>query len=200
MDGAGFSRVMLPLWPKLAYAAYIGVLGPVYARQYGPGNFLWFSDVALLLGCVAIWLEHSLLASTQAIAIVVPDTLWTIEFATRLMTGARLTGLTDYMFDASISRFVRALSLFHVWLPLALVWIVSRVGYDSRALIVQTVAGTAVLAASYLLTDPRENVNLVHRWGSLRGVRALALSAIVFPVACYVPAHLVLRALMPPAR
>jgi hypothetical protein len=190
---------MLPVWPKLAYTTYVAVLVPAYVRQYGPGNFLWFSDVALLLGCAAIWLEHPLLTSTQAVAVVVPDVLWTIEFTARVVTGARLTGLTDYMFDRSIPAFVRALSLFHVWLPIALVWMVWRVGYDARALLLQTIVGSVVLAASYLFTDPRENVNSVHRWGTIRGVSALAVSAIIFPFTFYLPAHLAFRVLMPPA-
>jgi hypothetical protein len=47
---------MLPIWLKLSYSAFVTVLVPVYTRQYGWANFLWFSDVALLLGCVAVWL------------------------------------------------------------------------------------------------------------------------------------------------
>lgn len=121
---------MLPMWLKLSYSAFVALLVPIDTRQYGWGNFLWFSDVALLLGCVAIWLEHPLLASTQAVAVVIPEAFW-------LTTGTRLLGLTDYMFYASIPRFVRALSLFHVWLPCVLVWLVWRLGYDRRAFLVQ---------------------------------------------------------------
>ena len=59
---------MLPIEPKVAYTAFVAVLVPVYLRQYGPGNFLWFSDIALFAGCLALWLELPLLASMQAIA------------------------------------------------------------------------------------------------------------------------------------
>jgi hypothetical protein len=190
---------MIPTWLKLAYAAFVAVLVPIYTRQYGPGNFLWFSDVALLLGCVAVWLEHPLLASMQAVAVVVPEGFWILEFVLRLTTGTRLVGLTDYMFDQSISRFVRALSLFHLWLPCVLVWAVWRLGYDRRAFLIQTGVGMVVLALSYALTPAEDNVNWVPRWGRIRGRPALLLSVVVFPIAFYLPAHLVLRAFAPAA-
>jgi hypothetical protein len=183
------------MWLKLSYSAFVAVLVPVYTRQYGWGNFLWFSDVALLLGCVAIWLEHPLLASTQAVAVVIPEAFWILEFVLRLTTGTRLLGLTDYMFDESIPRFVRALSLFHVWLPCVLVWVVWRLGYDRRAFLIQTGLGTIVLVSSYLLTSPEDNVNWVHRWGSVRGLPAFLVSTILFPLAFYLPAHLALGAI-----
>jgi hypothetical protein len=183
------------MWLKLSYSAFVAVLVPVYTRQYGWGNFLWFSDVALLLGCVAIWLEHPLLASTQAVAVVIPEAFWILEFVLRLTTGTRLLGLTDYMFDESIPRFVRALSLFHVWLPCVLVWVVWRLGYDRRAFLIQTGLGMIVLVSSYLLTSPEDNVNWVHRWGSVRGLPAFLLSTILFPLAFYLPAHLALGAI-----
>jgi hypothetical protein len=186
---------VLPLWLKLSYSAFVAVLVPIYMRQYGWGNFLWFSDVALLLGCVAIWLEHPLLASTQAVAVVIPEAFWILEFVLRLTTGTRLLGLTDYMFDESIPRFVRALSLFHVWLPCVLVWVVWRLGYDRRAFLIQTGLGMIVLVLSYLLTSPEDNVNWVHRWGSIRGLPAFLLSTIVFPFLFYLPAHLALGAI-----
>lgn len=187
---------MLPIWLKLSYTAFVVVLVPAYVREYGPGNFLWFSDVALFLGLAAIWLEHPLLASTQAVAVVVPESLWIIEFVLRVTTGVRVVGLTDYMFDASIPQVVRALSLFHVWLPAVLIWVVFRLGYDRRAFAVQVALGSALLITSYVLTGPEENVNWVHRWGSLAGPWPLVLSVVAFPLAFYLPAHLVLRATM----
>ena len=38
----------IPVWLKIAYTAFAAAIVPVYARQYGWRNFLWFSDVALL--------------------------------------------------------------------------------------------------------------------------------------------------------
>ena len=53
-----------PLALKLAYTAFMAVLIPVYAYYYGPANFLYFCDVALLLTLAGIWLDNRLLVST----------------------------------------------------------------------------------------------------------------------------------------
>ena len=59
------------------------------------------------------------------------------------------------------ARLLRGLSLFHVALPVVLVWALTQLGYDRRALLVQTILGTIVLILSDLLTDPAENTNWV---------------------------------------
>ena len=35
---------LIPLWLKLAYTAFMAVLVPLYLRNYGPTNFLYFCD------------------------------------------------------------------------------------------------------------------------------------------------------------
>ena len=72
------SRVPLPL--KLAYTAFMAVLIPVYWHYYGPTNFLYFCDVALILTLIAIWPENALLISMCAIGILVPQALWVADF------------------------------------------------------------------------------------------------------------------------
>ena len=190
---------MLPIEPKVAYTAFVAVLVPVYLRQYGPGNFLWFSDIALFAGCLALWLELPLLASMQAIAVLIPELLWTADFVLRLVRGRGLGGgtMTQYMFDTSIPRATRALSLFHLWLPPALIWMVWRMGYDRRALAAQVVSGGILVIASRLLTDPKENVNWAHQWPFFQGRWPVVLGVLLMPVVFYLPAHLLLSALMP---
>ena len=68
-------RRRIPLWLKALYTAFVAAIVPVYARQYGWRNFLWFSDIALLLTTPALWLERPLLASMQAVSVTVPETL-----------------------------------------------------------------------------------------------------------------------------
>jgi hypothetical protein len=185
--------------PRVLYTAFVLVLVPAYVGHYGPVNFLWLSDIALFTGCIALWLRHSLLASMQAVAVLVPETVWNVDFLLRATFGVRLLGMTDYMFDPAIPLFVRTLSLFHVWLPVVLVWMVWRFGYDRRAFLVQTAVGTCVLVATYLLSSPDVNINVVHRVGQIRGLYALALTCVLFPALFYLPAHLVFRAVMRPS-
>ena len=70
----------VPLWLKFAYTAFVMVLVPVYWHYYGPTNFLYFCDVALLTGLAAIWLENPLLASAPAVGILLPQALWAVDF------------------------------------------------------------------------------------------------------------------------
>jgi hypothetical protein len=188
---------VIPLWLKISYTLFVCLIVPVYWRRYGPANFLWFSDIALLVTVPALWLESSLLASMMALAVALPELAWNVDFFARLTTGARLTGLSAYMFDRGISRFIRALSLFHVGLPLLLLWMLHRLGYDKRALVAQTFVAMIVLPLSYWFSGARQNVNWVYGFGGRPKARVPALwfltfLMVMFPLAIYLPTHLVL--------
>jgi hypothetical protein len=188
---------VIPVWLKLAHTVFVALLVPVYWRQYGPANFLWFSDIALLTLVPALWLESPLLVSMMALAVLAPELAWTVDFAGRLATGVSWLGLSAYMFDRGIPRAIRALSLFHLALPPLLLWLLARLGYDRRALLYQTLLAAVVLPLSYLAADPRENVNWVHGFGGRRqtwvpGPVFVALLIVAFTLVLYLPTHLVL--------
>ena len=171
-----------------------------YWRRYGPANFLWFSDIALLLTVPALWLESPLLVSMMALAVALPELAWNIDFFVRLTTGVSLLGLAAYMFDRRIPRFVRSLSLFHVGLPPLLIWLLYRLGYDKRAFIAQTVVAIVILPLSYFFSDPRQNINWVYGVGGKPQTRIpplwfLIFLILLFPLAVYLPTHLVLAKL-----
>lgn len=191
---SGNDGSVIPLWLKIAYTIYLCILVPVYWRHYGPANFLWFSDIALLVAVAALWAESSLLASMMALAVVLPELAWNADFLFRLATGAPLIGISSYMFDRGIPRSIRALSLFHVGLPLLLLWMVSRLGYDKRALLAQTCVAIIVLPLSYWFGGPSENINWVYGFGGPQSkVPApwfLAFLIVMFPLAIYLPTHL----------
>ncbi len=191
---------MIPLWIKLAYTLFVAVTVVVYAVKWGYGNFLWFSDIALIGTVPALWLESGLLAGMMTVSILLPEILWNLSYFVQLATRKRVSGLTDYMFDRSKPLYLRALSLFHVFLPVLLVWMISRLGYDRRALIAQTILAWVVLPLSYWLTKPEENVNWVHGFNNEMQKRAhpvvyLALLMIGFPVLLYLPTHYLLLTL-----
>jgi hypothetical protein len=191
---------MIPLWLKLAYTAFVVILIPVYAKKWGWRNFLWFSDIALLLTAPALWLESRWLASMIAVGILLPELFWNISFFVRLIARKRLGTLTDYMFDAEKPLWLRALSLFHIFLPVLVLWMVARLGYVPLAWIVQTAVAWIVLPLSYLLSPSRENINWVYGPGSrpqkhMPPLVYLGLLMIAFPVAFYLPTHLVLNQL-----
>ena len=126
---------MIPLWLKISHTLFVAVLVPVYWLRYGPANFLWACDIALLVTVVALWRESRLLASMMAVAVLLPELLWNLDFFLRLITGRDVIGLdaTGYMFNPQPPLPVRLLSLFHVFLPPLFLWLVRRLGYQARA-------------------------------------------------------------------
>jgi hypothetical protein len=109
---------VIPLGLKIVYTVFVCALVPIYWRQYGPANFVWFSDIALLALVPALWLENALLVSMMAVSVVFFEALWNADFFFHLSTGKSLIGLSAYMFDPKIPLFTRGLSCFHIVLPL----------------------------------------------------------------------------------
>ncbi len=149
----GINKYKVPMAAKVAGTAFLAVLVPIYLRTYGPTNFLWFCDAALILAVAGMWLESPLLISMCSVGILVPQILWLVDFGSGLL-GFYLFGLTGYMFDARIPVFIRGLSLFHGWLPLLLVWLLTRLGYDKRALASWTALAAGLLLACYFISPP----------------------------------------------
>lgn len=138
----------LPLAVKLGYTAFMMVLVPVYLHYYGPTNFLYFCDMALLITLVGVWTESPLLVSIPTVGIVGPQMLWVADFLFACF-GVNVTGLTGYMFDSSSSLLLRGLSLFHGWLPFFLLYLVWRLGYDRRAFAAWSALACALMLISY---------------------------------------------------
>lgn len=193
------SPQVIPLWLKLAYTLMTAIVLPVYWRKYGLANFLWFSDIALIGSTLALWLESSLIASTLTVGVLLPEILWNLGYFGRLLTGKRISGLTDYMFETEQPLWLRLLSLFHVPLTPVLLWMVWKLGYDPRALPVMLLLCWLVMPVCYFLTDPGRNINWAFGLGG-EGVRTrmhpLAylgmLMFLVFPP-LYLVTHLLLN-------
>jgi hypothetical protein len=203
------SQSRIPLWVKLLYTAFAVVLVPFYLHTYGPTNFLYFCDVALLMALVAVWKEDSLWASMPAVGILLPQALWMVDFLGGLI-GLRVVGMTAYMFDPGIALFARGLSLFHFWLPLFLLWILWRIGYDRRAFLAWTLLAWALILICYFLMpappapldNPNLPVNINYVYGLsdekpqawMSPLAYLGLMIVGLPVCVFLPTHLVLLA------
>ena len=196
-----FGADQIPLWIKIFVTLLVCVIVPVYWRHYGPGNFLWFSDIALLVVVPTLWVESALLTSMLTLSVGVLEIAWTIDFFVRLITGVSLLGLSSYMFERRIPPLVRALSLFHLALPALIFGMVYQLGYDRRALVAQTLVAWVVLPLSYLLTKPSENVNWVYGIGNkpqhfIPQRAYVVLLMALLPVVIYLPTHLLLSAIL----
>jgi hypothetical protein len=202
----------VPLVLKLAYTIFMAALVPVYWHYYGPTNFLYFCDLALILTLIGIWPENALLISMCCVGILIPQAVWLVDFFANL-AGVSLTGMTDYMFDAGHSRFLRSLSLFHGWLPILLVYLVWKTGYDRRALPFWTVLAWIVLPICFfLMPGPTAHpglmpVNINYVWGTSDLAAQTFVPAYIWflglliglPLLVYVPTHFVLLRMAPSA-
>jgi hypothetical protein len=171
-------------------------------------------DPGLLFTLFGIWLESPLLISLPAVGILLPQTLWCADFVVHL-SGGKLTGMTDYMFDAHRSLFLRGLSFFHGWLPFLLVYLLACLGYDRRALFGWTAICVVLCLICYFLlpaagaelANPQipRNVNYVFGMDdavpqsllpplAYLGVWTVALVSLVF-----IPTHFVLKKICKPA-
>ncbi len=149
----------IPFLVKCLYTAYMAVLIPVYWKTYGPTNFLYFCDIALIMTLFALWLESPLLVSAAAVGIVLPQALWAIDFiATGI--GWPLSGMTGYMYDDALPVHARFLSFFHFWLPFFLLWLLRRTGYDPKGLPLWTIiALVSVYICYFFLPAPPAPAN-----------------------------------------
>jgi len=147
------NRGKIPMTAKVAVTAFVVVLVPVYLDTYGPTNFLWFCDAALLLTVAGMWLESPLIISMCSVGILVPQCVWLVDFGGHLL-GFHFLGLTGYMYDAKLPWVTRGLSLFHGWLPVLLVWLLARLGYAKRALWAWTSAAAGLGLVCYWFTPP----------------------------------------------
>ena len=197
---AGTKHGAIPLWLKISYTLFVAGLAPVYWMRFGPTHFLWGSDIALFAMLIAVWRESRLITSTVAVAVLLPELAWNLDFFTRLIAGRGLTGLdaTAYMFNPAQPLWLRGLSLFHVFLPALLVWLLYRLGYDRRAWLAATLLCWVVLPATYLFTDPARNINWVFGLGAapqtwLPAPLYLMGLMLLFPLCVYLPTHLVLQ-------
>jgi len=188
----------IPLWFKAGYTAFVVVLVAIWLKHYGWRNLLWLSDIALIGAVPALWLEDARLASVLAVAVLLPEMLWNVDFAGRLLLRRRISGLTDYMFEHDRPLLLRRLSLFHVPLPLVLLSLLAAYGYADRI----ALPGAALLAALVLplsraVSTADKNINW--SWGlgpvqsRLPAPAYVGLLLLGFVALVFVPTHAILR-------
>jgi len=183
----------IPLWLKVLWTLWVLIWAPLYWRQYGLQNFLFFCDLGNLFMAAALWLERPLLFSWQGSGLLIFQTLFTFDLAGALLTRRHLIGGTEYMFDPHISLAIRLLSLFHVATPPLLLWGIWRLGYDRRGWKYQTLTAWIVVPINYFWR-PQFDVNwargpFFHEQHVVPGLVYLFGYLMIVPAAVYFPTH-----------
>jgi len=189
----------VPLWLKIAWTVWLLVWAPLYWKQYGLQNFLFFCDIGNILIGLALWLESPLLFSWQACGLLVFQTLYMVDLAGALLSGRHLIGGTEYMFDPGIPLPFRVLSLFHIVTPPLLLWAIWRLGYDRRGWKCQTLMTWIIVPINYFWR-PGYDVNwarglFFHEQHVMPGLAYLLTYLLIVPTLIYWPTHLFLERL-----
>lgn len=191
----------LPLWLKIGWTVWLIVWAPLYWRQYGAQNFLFFCDIGNVLIGMGLWLESALLFSWAACGVLLFQMLYIIDLAGVLLTGHHLIGGTEYMFDPHVSLAIRLLSLFHVATPPLLLWAIRRLGYDPRGWKLQTVMTWIVVPINYVWR-PEKDVNwarglFFREQHIVPGALYVLAYLLTVTLAVYCPTHLLLARWVP---
>lgn len=193
-----------PLTLRWAALLWLILWFVVYWRTWGAANFIHLCDIAVILTCIGLWTNNSLLLSSQAVSSLFIDITWSFDAGYRYFFGRQLIGGTDYLFDLRFPLWIRLLSLFHVILPILLLWALHRRGYDRRGWALQSaIVLLAFVAARF--TSPDENINFAfrepfhhHAWSP--AALHVGLSVLFMCIVVYLPTHLLLQRMFPPPR
>ena len=187
-------RHQIPLWLKTSYLLWMVVWVAVYWSYHGPANFLWLCDVTNFFVAAALITESPLLFSSQATGVLVIQLVWMIDFSGRLIIGHHLIGGTEYMFDVSQPIGLRAMSLFHLFVPILLLWAIWRLGYDRRGWKLEAGIVWLILPLSFVAASPDKNLNWL--WSPF-GIEQtlvspadyLLFSMFAYPIVLFWPTH-----------
>jgi hypothetical protein len=190
-------RYEFPMWLRCAAVIWLAIWIPAYWQTWGAANFLHLCDIAVILTCAGLLTNSTLLISSQAVGSLLVDTAWMLDAGWHLVRDRGLLGGADYLFDPSYPLWVRLLTLFHMVMPVLLLWAIGRTGYDRRGWPLQcAIALPAFVAArfaapalniNYAFTDP-----FIHRsWGS--PAAHVLISWLFMALAVYLPTHLALQ-------
>jgi hypothetical protein len=183
----------IPLWIKVLWTLAVIMWIPVYWRQYGLQNFLFFCDLGNLFIAAGLWFESPLIFSWQATGLLVFQILFAIDLAGALVSGRHWIGGTEFMFDPQVAIAIRLLSLFHGVAPPLLLWVIRRLGYDSRGWKCATITAWIVVPINYFWR-PEYDVNwargpFLREQQAVPGFVYLLAYLIIVPAVVYYPTH-----------
>lgn len=182
---------------KLAYTALAFVVFVIYWREYGPVNFLWFSDIAFFAMVPALWLNNRYIASMMAVGVLPLEIMWVVG----LISGGAFLGIAEYMYDASLPLWLRLLSLFHFPMIISVIYMMCKFGYDKRALIPQIVLSVIVVFLTQHFDNTGEHINMATRPDAvadyISAARYEQLMPFVLVFGVIMPMHFLLKKIAP---
>ncbi|MFW6025143.1 MAG: hypothetical protein ACOCRX_02265 [Candidatus Woesearchaeota archaeon] len=185
---------IFPFWLKLLYSVFF--FTTIYANisYYGVSSFLWLCHFALVLLFFGMWFENKMILSMMALTSIPFYISWSVLFIIDILTDISFESIA-YMFEPSLPTLLRGVSLFHIFLPIFILFILFEIGYNPNIFYLQSIIGMVILILTYL-DSPELNINWVYGIGSPQNIvhpilyLILLMIALIFIV--YLPTHLTL--------
>lgn len=188
------------VWLSIKYflTFFCVILIPVYWYHYGVTNFLWLSDICLFLTVIALWNNSKLMMSIASVGGFFVESLWIFDFLSIFLFHQSFLMLADYMIEPSYSIFLRALSLFHIFMPIIWFSYLKKYYYDRRAGIYMTALYIFTIIITYFYTEPEKNINWVFlpqkiKMPLLDQNTWVLFLLIAFPLLIFLPTHMALK-------
>ena len=185
----------IPLAVRVGFTLWMVFWVSVVILNQGPRNFLWLCNLAQFVLLYAIWSGNRLILSSQAGLVTLVGLGWGLDFVAALVLGGRSpTGFTAYMFGEELPLIARAVSFYHVGLPVLVLWLIGRGGYDRRGPWVQSGIGALGVLGTWRFTDPERNVNWFYELFGREQVwfpepLFAGILMVSFPLVLYFPGH-----------
>lgn len=191
----------VPLPARIGFTLWMVAWVPVVLATQGPQNFWWLCNLAQFVLLIAVWTSDRLLVSSQAGTVVLVGLVWTLDFVAGLALGKSPAGVTSYMFSDELPLALRATSTYHIWLPLFVLWLCRRQGFDDRGVWLQCIIGTLAIIGGWQFGDPVRNLN--YTMAPFGIAQTWIPQSAWIPVLCvgtallvYLPGHWIVRAIV----
>lgn len=186
-----------PTWMRCIAFVWFALWFSMYWRTWGAANFIHLCDVAVILTCIGMWTSSAVLISSQAVGAFIVDIVWAADAASRIFLRHALFPGNEYLTDPRYPLWIRSLTVFHVVMPLLLLWGVYLMGYDGRGWTLQCAIALPIFILARF-TSPSSNIDFAfsdpffHRaWGP--APTHILVIWLFMVIIVYWPTHLLLK-------
>ena len=147
-----------------------------------PEFVLWYSSAGLLLTSIALIRQSPRLILVMFCSLFVMESIWSLDFLARLLSGISPLGITDYLFEFPYTKKDLVMTMYHLMIPPFLLIGVSK----TQKIFHYSWIGSVLYAGSlafltYWMADPKGSVNCIHQLIRCRGVFSSIFTAFPKP-------------------
>lgn len=127
-----------------------------------PEYIVWFSNHTFIILGLALLLKSPFWAFAQLCLGAIPELIWSFDFVFRLLTGAQLWGITEYMFKNGAFDWLHLYSLQHIFFVPAALYAMYLLGGPVRNAWLGSIGQGIVMWGLSFAFSPDLNINCVY--------------------------------------